>query len=312
MAGRRRRAAGRAAPVAPLPPVLARAAILMVFALMILGNVVSATGSGLACPDWPLCHGRLVPPLRIDVLIEYGHRLTAAVTSVLLIAAIAIGLTPSRRARAGRIAVVLLVLLAAQIALGGITVLLKLPHLISTAHLVNALLILAGLLALSAPAEAPVPDPVRRLVAAGIVVLLVQLALGGYVRHSGAGLACPDFPLCSGEVFPDRWLALVHWVHRWMGVALLGLVLHLAIAARRTAAGAATALALVLALAQVTLGIATVLLRLAPPVRATHAAVGYALWGVLVWTALGSGAWRPAARRGQAPLRAAGEAARAS
>jgi heme A synthase len=263
---------------------------------MTLGNVVSATGSGLACPDWPLCHGRLIPPLRADVLIEYGHRVAAGVTSLLLVATVVLSLrrADGLGARRGRaLGIVLLGLLGVQIGLGGITVLLGLPHLISTAHLVNALLIFAGLLAVSDRSEAswPTPERLRRLAVIGLAVLLFQLALGGYVRHSGAGLACPDFPLCAGAVLPDRWPGVAHWVHRWLGVALLGFFVHLAVASRRHAMSAPAGLALALAIVQVTLGILAVLLRLSPPVRASHAAIGYALWGVLVWIALRAGAW---------------------
>lgn len=283
------------------PRALAWAAVASVFALMLLGNIVSATGSGLACPDWPLCHGRLIPPLRPDVLIEYGHRLAAAVTSIVLVVTIVASLRGTPAPGVRRLGFVLLGLLAVQIALGGITVLFKLPHLISTAHLLNALLILAGLLALCAEGgaaegragAATEPATVRRLAIVGLAVLLAQLTLGGYVRHSGAGLACPDFPLCSGDVFPDRWLAVVHWTHRWLGVALLGLFTQLALAARGSAAGRPAGIALALAVVQVTLGILTVLLQLRPSIRATHAAGGYALWATLVWTALRAGVWRP-------------------
>jgi cytochrome c oxidase assembly protein subunit 15 len=200
-----------------------------------------------------------------------------------------------RRTRAPglrRLAWLLPGLLVVQIALGGITVLLKLPHLISTAHLVNALLILAGLIVL-ARGLSPVrlggdDDRLRRLARAGLIALLVQLALGGYVRHSGAGLACPDFPLCSGDLLPTQWLAGVHWVHRWLGVLLLGLFVHLAVAGRT----AATRLVGALALLQVALGIAAVLLQLTPVVRAAHAAVGYSLWAVLIWVSVEAGCWR--------------------
>jgi heme A synthase len=272
---------------------LARAAVVAVFVLMILGNVVSATGSGLACPDWPLCHGSVIPPLRGDVLIEYGHRLAALAATVLILAASAVTLRTSGGPR--RLAWLLPGLLVVQIALGGITVLLKLPHLISTAHLVNALLILAGLIVLAralgrpvAASPGPAGDRLRRLAAVGLAVLLAQLALGGYVRHSGAGLACPDFPLCSGDLLPASWLAGVHWVHRWLGVLLLGLFAHLAMTGRSTAARAVAALAVL----QVALGIATVLWQLTPVVRATHAAVGYALWAALVWLSVEAGCWR--------------------
>jgi len=129
----------------------------------------------------------------------------------------------------------------------------------------------------------------------GLPVLLGQLALGGYVRHTGAGLACPDFPLCSGDVLPGAGPPLIHWVHRWLGVLLLGLFLHVAMASRRTPlAGVGTALG-ALAVLQVALGVAAVMLRLPVPVRAAHAAGGYALWGLLVWLALRSGVWRAGA-----------------
>jgi cytochrome c oxidase assembly protein subunit 15 len=269
-----------------------------VFLLMTLGNIVSATGSGLACPDWPLCHGSLIPPLEPDVLVEYSHRLSALAASLLLVATIVATLRRAGPRGTGRVGIALLALLGIQIGLGGVTVLLKLPHLISTAHLVNALLIFGGLLLLAAAAEPgsatafPGSAKLRRLASAGLGVLLVQLALGGYVRHSGAGLACPDFPLCSGEILPGHWLAAVHWAHRWLGIILLGFFVQLAIASRRTPLALPAGAACALALLQVSLGIATVLLRLEPPVRAAHAAVGYALWGVLVWISLRAGACR--------------------
>jgi heme A synthase len=274
---------------------LAWAAVVAVFFLMTLGNVVSATGSGLACPDWPLCHGSVIPPLRLDVLIEYSHRLAALAATVLIVATTVLALRGTRVPGLRRLAWLLPTLLAVQIALGGITVLLKLPHLISTAHLVNALLILGGLILLARRLQAGAParagtrdDRLRRLARVGLIVLLVQLALGGYVRHSGAGLACPDFPLCSGDLLPTQWLAGVHWVHRWLGVLLLGLFIHVAVTGRT----AATRLVAALAVLQVALGIATVLLQLTPVVRAAHAAVGYAIWAVLVWVSVEAGCWR--------------------
>ncbi len=292
------------------------AAVVAVFLLMTIGNIVSATGSGLACPDWPLCHGRLIPPLEADVLIEYSHRLTAALASVLLITTIIATIRGSSARGVRRVGIALLVLFGAQIALGGVTVLLRLPHLISTAHLVNALLILGGLLVLaSRTGGAGVParaDQVARLGRVGLTVLLLQLAIGGYVRHTGAGLACPDFPLCSGAILPEHWLAAVHWVHRWLGVTLLGLFLHLALAGRGTALARGTAITAGLAALQVGLGIAAVVLRLEPPIRALHAAAGYALWGALVWTSARAGCWQGALAETPGPRHEAAEVAHAS
>lgn len=285
---------------------VAFAAVVAVFVLMTLGNVVSATGSGLACPDWPLCHGSVIPPLRPNVLVEYGHRLAAAAASVLIVATTIVTLARTRSAGLRRLAWLVPILLVVQIALGGITVLLKLPDLISTAHLVNALLILAALIILGiglrGATAAPAVRP-RHLARVGLIVLLAQLALGGYVRHSGAGLACPDFPLCSGDLLPSGWLPTVHWTHRWLGVLLLGLFVHLAITGRTVA----TRLAAALAALQVSLGIATVLWQLAPVIRAAHAAIGYSLWAVLVWASVEAGGWPafvPSAARAGSPREA--------
>jgi heme A synthase len=148
---------------------------------------------------------------------------------------------------------------------------------------------------------------------AGLAALLLQLALGGYVRHAGAGLACPDFPLCSGGLLPHGWESAVHWIHRWLGVILLGLFVHLTLAARRTALARPAAVAAGLAVLQVVLGIVAVLGGLAVPLRAAHAVGAYALWGVLVWLSVHAECWSAVARDAQAPAREPiGRVARAS
>jgi heme A synthase len=79
-------------------------------------------------------------------------------------------------------------------------------------------------------------------------------------------------------------------------VALLGLFVHMALAARRTALARPAALVIGLALLQVALGIATVVGGLATPVRAVHAVIAYALWAALVWLSVHAGCWSMVAR----------------
>ena len=291
------------------------AAIVALSLLMTMGNIVSATGFGLACPDWPLCHGRLLPPAETQVLIEFSHRLKAIPFTLLLLVTVVLTWRRTTARAPRRLSFILVALLAAQIGLGGVTVLFKLPDFVSTAHLVNALLILAGLIILAEGTRAhpAVPARLKRLCMAGLAALLLQLALGGYVRHAGAGLACPDFPLCSGSLLPHNWESGVHWVHRWLGVVLLGLFVHLALAARRTALARPAAALAVLAVLQVALGIMAVLGGMAVPLRAAHAVVAYALWGVLVWLSAHADGWIAVVRGAEAPPgKRIGRVARAS
>ena len=65
---------------------LAIATSATMFALIVVGSIVRTTGSGLACPDWPLCHGRLIPPMQFNILMEWFHRLLALLVGLMLFA----------------------------------------------------------------------------------------------------------------------------------------------------------------------------------------------------------------------------------
>src|SRR5205085_1083482 len=102
---------------------LGLATAVLMFALIVIGSVVRTTGSGLACPDWPLCEGRLIPRAEPHILIEWLHRLIALVVSVaLFVTAGSIGFRPAVRARLGGLALLAVGLLFAQILLGALTV----------------------------------------------------------------------------------------------------------------------------------------------------------------------------------------------
>jgi heme A synthase len=65
--------------------LLAVLTVIAVYGLIVLGGTVRATGSGTACPDWPLCHGRVVPPFETKVMIEYAHRLVASAVGFMIL-----------------------------------------------------------------------------------------------------------------------------------------------------------------------------------------------------------------------------------
>src|SRR5690606_28398633 len=96
--------------------------------LVTLGGTVCATESGTGCPDWPGCYGRILPPPQINAVIEYTHRLVAALTSPLIIAAAVVRWRRTRAVRwVSRPLAFSLVFLVAVIIFGAFAVLTGLP-----------------------------------------------------------------------------------------------------------------------------------------------------------------------------------------
>jgi cytochrome c oxidase assembly protein subunit 15 len=270
---------------------LAAALAAVGFCLVVLGALVRAHGAGLACPDWPLCFGELVPRFDFHVAFEWGHRALAGTLALGCVALAFFTLrTHALRARVGRGFALLFGLLGVQIVLGGLTVLLGLAPWTVTAHLLvgNTFVVTLAWLA-SALGELGRGAPVARttvdsgLAALGYgcaALLVLQLALGGLVASHYAGLACASWPLCNGDsVLPTlSGPVAMHALHRLNGYALAGLCAAFAWRARghgRVARLAVLVFALVLA--QIAVGIANVLLQLPVEITGLHSALAAAL-----------------------------------
>ncbi len=261
--------------------------------LVILGGLVRASGAGLACPDWPLCHGQLIPPFEGLVLIEYSHRLVASVVGVLTVGLMVMAWRSYRGRPEVRIATLALILVGVQIGLGGLTVRHQLSPWLVVAHLGTAMAFFATVVVLAAiTLLGDTPIRVREgfsfLPRLALVATFALVLIGGYVSASGAGLACPDWPLCYGQVLPAlTGPVAVHLLHRFAAAVVGVLILGTVLAAYRTQAGrpqvlAASVIVATLFVIQIILGALNIEFQLATSVTTAHLATAAALFAALV------------------------------
>jgi len=254
--------------------------------LLLVGCLVHGTGSSLACPDWPLCYGSAFPKMENGVQYEHSHRLVATAVGLLTVA-LALALH-KRRAEDPTLATLGYVgvgLVCFQGLLGGITVLLQLPIVVTLAHLCTsmAFFCLMTLIALRTrePSDHPLPAsslaPLRPWVGVTVAATFAQILLGGTVRHTSSGLACFGIPFCNGELWPSHPGAHWHMSHRIFALVVTGLVIAVAVQMRRRAPRSRparlAALAVVLVLVQITLGVLSVLSLLALSAVTLHLGV---------------------------------------
>lgn len=269
--------------------------VLATYALIVLGALVRAHGAGLACPDWPLCFGELVPQFDLKVAFEWGHRVSASVISLgFATLAIRAWRRPELRQRVGRLLWIAAALLVAQVILGGLTVLKLLAAWSVTSHLLTGnafaaclVLIAARLFDSTSPTPRELPSHSKGLrvaVSATSLLLVAQVALGGLVASKYAGLVCQEWPTCNDGVwFPGFAGALGLQIgHRLTAYALVLAVAACAFMGRGTTRlSRLLGLAFGLVLAQLAVGIANVLLRLPVEVTGAHSALAAGLIAVM-------------------------------
>lgn len=200
-------------------------ATVLALCVVVLGAWVRLSDAGLGCPDWPGCYGHVDVPAsagEIDTANtaypdrpvhrgrawkEMTHRYVAGSLGLLIVAIAAVALRRRRQGVSAGLPLALVALVVFQALLGMWTVTLLLKPLIVLAHLLGGLTLLALLawLTLShAPSLPPAPHPnwLRRLAVLALVVLVMQITLGGWTSTNYAALACPDLPTCQGQWLP--------------------------------------------------------------------------------------------------------------
>jgi heme o synthase len=264
--------------------------------LVTIGVIVRATDSGLGCPDWPLCHGQLIPPLDdAKAWIEWIHR-TIAVVIGFEILALAILAIRDYRDRPSILwpALGTVGLVGFQAWLGRETVRLGNSGESVTAHLAAALTLVALLVYLTVRAGYPARIGGRGasqrftlLAAFTTAITFALLLFGSQVTATSSALVFPDWPLMDGSFFPAVTdVTAAHVLHRWVAAFVALIVATLAVVAWRTqrdhptlvrlAVGAAVLFAI-----QVVIGGAQVMTRLAEWTQTLHLALGAVIWAML-------------------------------
>jgi cytochrome c oxidase assembly protein subunit 15 len=286
--------------------------------LISAGGLVKSLEAGLSVPDWPTSYGGINPPrwwTIENVRAEHGHRLIAGTVALMTVAlAVWIHRRDDRRA-VRRLSLLAVIAVLLQALLGGITVLLFLPKPVSVSHAALAQLFLGlvvTLAVLTGPgwprrAEPSERRQLLRLAPALTVGVFLQSLIGAVVRHSGAGLAIPDFPLAFGRLVPPAidFQVGVHFLHRLGALAVTLLVAAVIVEAARNGwehlAIRLPALALVgLVLVQITLGALIVWTGRAVVPNTLHVATGASVLAVSLILTLNSWRLGPARADGKA------------
>jgi heme A synthase len=321
---------------------------LVTYGLLVFGSSVRANGAGLACPDWPLCFGEVIPTIDFGVAFEFGHRVLAGLVSLGFLA-LAAGIWKQAR-HLFPLTVVSGIVLALQIVLGGLTVLELLAEWTVTSHLLvgNAFcaLMFAHFLYLRHPEITPFGKPLptamkafgalfltgitmfvgndwtsvlptlaiaalltlvtvdfvsrrnqgpvsfaalaRRTTVLFLLVLIpLQLALGGLVSSGGAALVCPSWPACAGSAWFPAFTGVIGmqvW-HRITAYVLFGTAIVVAALSRSHASSRPARLLVVLVIGQIALGVTNVFMLIPVEVTLLHSAGAAAIFQTGAWLA---------------------------
>jgi cytochrome c oxidase assembly protein subunit 15 len=307
-------------------------ALILTFGVVSLGAYVRLSDAGLGCPDWPGCYGAVSPHHAADAIEaalaerpdgpvshakawkEMVHRYFAGALGLLVLAIAWLSWRLRETQGGPGLPLILLILIVVQALLGMWTVTRLLKPLVVSAHLLGGMATLSLLLWLwlrerGRPGHGYFASVTHLRGGAlfGLVLVAIQIALGGWVSTNYAALACTDFPRCqgawapvmdfwhgftlqrelgetaSGALLPNEALVAIHWTHRAMA---LGVALYLAwLVARllRTPGYAGLGVLIgVILLAQISLGIGNVLLSLPLGVAVAHNAGAALLLASLV------------------------------
>ncbi|MEK3855432.1 COX15/CtaA family protein [Cytobacillus sp. FSL H8-0458] len=271
---------------------LAFLTIILTYILIIFGGYVASSESGMGCgPEWPLCNGLVIPVLEGDTLIEFAHRVIGAVLGIMT-AVLYFSILQSKQVRGlDKASKVLMLLLIIQILLGAAVVWLDLPAIIVSVHLMVAMFFLAVLIWIwqhadeqSSRTKTRKEQSIQNKFKALLILLLLTLFLGAYIKHQSFGLACSWLECTSGFI-PVSFPEIIQTGHRLLAgvLSLYIFILTYLSLKNRWEAGLQNRLmaASLLVLGQIIIGILTIVSYIEISWAVLHLAFGTALFAVI-------------------------------
>jgi cytochrome c oxidase assembly protein subunit 15 len=302
---------------------LALGSAILTWPLITFGAFVRLKGAGLACPDWPLCYGQLIPPPGYEIALEVGHRFVAAFLGILIVAMVILAYRSERYRQYRTLSVLSLVLVSVQGIFGGLTVTMSLEPVIVTTHLIGGNLTFAVLVYFAwrtfnegKPQRSfrwpslRTWSPLQRKVGLMCAILFVILASGGKNSTTYSGYSCSAFPGCHpgaefsysvpapdgslnvpdsfvGRFMPQNFNEWIHMFHRFAAVFGGSFLMFAAWRHlwRQQDPGLRSAglAVMVLIPTEVAVGILNALYRIPVPVSALHTAIAATLVGILTY-----------------------------
>ena len=228
---------------------LVRITTVLAFVVIVSGAYVRLSDAGLSCPDWPGCYGQIIVPANQEAVLQANevypdqplekgkawkemiHRYAAGILGLLaLTLAIMAWVNRATPGQQVWIPTIILLLVIFQALLGMWTVTLLLKPVIVVGHLLGGMTILCLLFWLIlrqiGPAEgASTENRLRAWTIAGLVIVVMQVSLGGWTSSNYAALACLDFPTCQGTWWPKMDFSEGFKLWRGLGVDYEGGIL---------------------------------------------------------------------------------------